>query len=672
MRFWQRNPTKPGRYNAGFTLIEVLIIAPIVILVISGFVALMIALIGDVLASREYGVMAYETQDALERIEQDTRLSTQFLATSGTLESPQGSNNNFTGTSAFAAASNTLILGSLTTDKNPADTTRKLVYYAGQPNPCGTSETYNRVLQSKVMYFLKDGSLWRRAVLPNYNTNVSPDDYTVCAAAWQRNTCSPNYSTGTRCQTNDTEVMKNVDTFSVKYLSSASSTTDLGGNNALSANALEITINGIKQVAGRTVTSGGTVRATKLNNIDVEIPAPSNPTVSGQILSSPTVVFSWAKVPLASSYVISYNINGGSWIDATTNSQTTSYSVAGSLGATVTLRVAARNSTGTSAYDTTAVVIPTWTNCSVIAPWLNFGSGFSEAAYAKSNDVVMLKGLVKSGAIGGVICKLPAGYRPTHRLVFQVSSGSNTPGRVDVYPNGDITMVTGNNGWLALDNINFVASGASYSFVDPSPPFSNGWTNYGGAEYSPLRYTKDPMGRSHLQGLVKSGVFTNPTAVTSLPATYAPPRNTIVPAASNSTFNLTDIATNIYAKGIDGATYYSLQSMFIANGYTGTWTPLPMSSGWVAFDAVSYPTPEYTKTPDGVVSVKGMIKSGTTTFGTTIGTLPAGYRPKEKQVILCVGNYAYCRVDVQVDGRITVEVVNATWTSLNFSFPAEQ
>src|SRR5258708_5983535 len=102
--------TLPNKNTEGFTLIEVLIIAPIVILAISGFVALMITMIGDSLATRDQNNLILETQDALDRIEQDTRLTTQFLATSMTMPSPQGSDSNFTGTAAFSST-NTLILG---------------------------------------------------------------------------------------------------------------------------------------------------------------------------------------------------------------------------------------------------------------------------------------------------------------------------------------------------------------------------------------------------------------------------------------------------------------------------------------------------------------------------------------------------------------------------------
>ena len=44
--------TKHAR-SQGFTLIEMLVIAPLVIITISGFVALMVSMVGDVLVTRD-------------------------------------------------------------------------------------------------------------------------------------------------------------------------------------------------------------------------------------------------------------------------------------------------------------------------------------------------------------------------------------------------------------------------------------------------------------------------------------------------------------------------------------------------------------------------------------------------------------------------------------------
>jgi competence protein ComGC len=252
------------RHSAGFTLVEMLVVAPVVILVIGAFVAVMTSIVGDVLLTRDRSAITFETQDALDRIEQDTRLATQFLTTTGTLASPQGSDSNFTGTAAFTNTGN-LILSTNATDKSPSEPTRQIVYRANQPNACGATQSFNVVLPVQIIYFVKSGSLWRRTVVPTYNTNATVDANTVCVAPWQRNTCSPPYTASARCQTNDTEIMQDVDTFDVKYYLNAGAATDLGDASAGNASTIEVTINGKKTTAGRQFTTSGVLQVDKLN-----------------------------------------------------------------------------------------------------------------------------------------------------------------------------------------------------------------------------------------------------------------------------------------------------------------------------------------------------------------------------------------------------------------------
>lgn len=90
--------------------------------------------------------------------------------------------------------------------------------------------------------------------------------------------------------------------------------------------------------------------------------------------------------------------------------------------------------------------------------WVNFGSGYATAAFRKEeNDVVRLRGMVKSGVVGTSIFLLPAGYRPAERLLFDTQSNSAV-GRIDVIEDGRVDVLTGNNAWISLSGITFVAS----------------------------------------------------------------------------------------------------------------------------------------------------------------------------------------------------------------------
>lgn len=256
-------PTNPRRAH-GFTLIEVLVISPILILTIGGFVYTLTTIVSDALAIRDTNTMIYDTQTALDRIEQDARLSIQFPASTSSLPSPQGSDSNFTGTAGFTAGSNVLIMSTLSTTSNPLDPARQVVYFAS-PNACGTSQVYNAPLITTVVYYVNNGSLYRRTIVPTWTTTAGANQ--VCASnVWQQNSCSPGYTNTTQCQTTDAKLMDNVQSFTTAYYGSAGSTTDLGAANAATATTIGATIVGNKTTAGQTVTNTATMRASKINN----------------------------------------------------------------------------------------------------------------------------------------------------------------------------------------------------------------------------------------------------------------------------------------------------------------------------------------------------------------------------------------------------------------------
>ncbi|HMH69873.1 MAG TPA: hypothetical protein VK502_00585, partial [Candidatus Saccharimonadales bacterium] len=353
---------------------------------------------------------------------------------------------------------------------------------------------------------------------------------------------------------------------------------------------------------------------------------------------------------------------------------TTTYTVNANRNDTVSVSIKAKNSTGTSPAGLAAATIPPWYACPLQNGWNDFGAQFAPASYTKTNtDIVMLKGIIKDGTTTGdtVVCTLPVGYRPTARIMFQVAS-NNGPARVDVFPTGEVAINFANNAWLALDTINFVASTASYPWTPL--PRSNGWLNFDSG-FSQIQSNIDSLGRVHVQGLLKSGTNTDPTTVATLPVGSQSPQFSFIPAAGGGgTFNYTVINNNrtISTKGVvNSPVWYSIQSMFYPASF-GSWNPLTLQNSWTLFDP-AYSTPQYAKGTDGIVKVKGMIKSGNTGAGIVIANLPVGYRPKETLLIHSVAWGAYARVDVQPNGDVTAQGVNSGWTSLDaITFIAEQ
>lgn len=250
------NHQKSGR--SGFTLVEILAIVPIVILVIAVLVGFLVTITGDAMMVRERSSMVYTTQDALNQIEQDIRISSGFLATTGTLTSPQGSNG---GTAAFSNPSEQLILTQYATVGSPNDASRSLAFYANRPNTCGNNHEYNETANSTIVYFLNGSDLHRRTIIDVSGTLC---DFTT-ADLWQVNTCAvePNKD---RCVARDSVLASDVDNFSVSYFLQPNSLSPIvspASTNEASTADVSITIS--RDVANETIEHTGSIRATRLN-----------------------------------------------------------------------------------------------------------------------------------------------------------------------------------------------------------------------------------------------------------------------------------------------------------------------------------------------------------------------------------------------------------------------
>lgn len=657
--------SNPAGKTSGFTLVEMLIVGPVALLVISGFIAMMVTMVGDVMVSYGRNGLTHDIQGSLDTIEQDVRLSTQFLTTTGTMPTPQGKDGSV---SAFTSTGGDLILGEIATDKSPLDPTRKFIYY-DTPNGCAdpAQQYKNRILFTTVMYTLRNGSLWRRTFVP------APGG-TLCDQPWQVNTCAPGYAaTDTQCKTNDTEVMKNVSTFTVTYYADGSSTTPIGAASASTASTVAVQINGQQTVAGRTLTATASVRATKLSDKDIALAPPAVPTVTAQPYNAAepgTGTFTWTANPLVT-FSVRYNINGGAWITAAESTQDSSIKLKASRADTITVQVAARNTTGSSGYGAGASrTIPSWDACSLQNSWANYGSPYARCGYTKTKDgIIILKGLIRipsstaPATSGQTLFTLPPGYRPSYRLIFHASSydTTNTYGvkaRVDVFPDGEVRIIDGNNNWVSLSDITFIPAGSLYSWSDVS--YQNSWINYGGS-FAPFQYTKDSTGRVHLQGLVKPDAGTASTTVTQLPAGYEPQQFLHLPDYRYDVKSIDENGT-VIVPNYTGA-YFAMQDMYYPVSFAD-WSNLTLQNSWVSYGSVNA-TPQYTRSSDCIVTVKGLIKSGTTGIAVVAATLPAGYRPSETLFFGGVTSTGYYRVQVEATGDIKLVYANATWSSLS-------
>tara|TARA_Y100001949_G_scaffold154125_1_gene141528 strand:- start:262 stop:1104 length:843 start_codon:yes stop_codon:yes gene_type:complete len=262
--------------SAGFTLIEMLVVAPIVILLIGTIIYAIVQLTGDALSERASAELINDVHSSLDRIESDTKVSGAFLATNNMpLTSPQGSDDSTANFTSVTAGDDALILNTFVTDANPNDPNRSLVYLANMPNSCASANLeQNQVMTMNTVYFTKVNAsdvneLWRRTLAVSGYTSRDCSGVTP----WQRPSCTPGLS-GTMCQAQDELLLSGVREFSIDYFNAASDTSPSA--NAQNSNTttrqtamdltdtIQVTLKAESTSAGRDIAQQGTIRVTRV------------------------------------------------------------------------------------------------------------------------------------------------------------------------------------------------------------------------------------------------------------------------------------------------------------------------------------------------------------------------------------------------------------------------
>lgn len=699
----------------GFTLVEMVVVAPIIILAIGAFIAVIINLTGEVLSSRGSNSLTYDVQDALNRIETDVKLSATTLATNsisltGTNQgfvadgqaTPGGSTVNFSNISTGGLPAS-LILNVLATNGNPLSDTTTYLYLKDTPNSCADPALYtkNTPLTTNVVYYIANDTLWRRTIMPqNYATAAN-----LCGGtSWQRPSCLPGY-TNSFCKTNDEKLIEGITPadFAVSYYTSASATTPIAaattGTDAARGIALQgaqmikVSLTAKKTIAGRDIQRSGTVQVTRLDTNASGIATDSTPTaapptapiITRSVYDGHRVRFTWSQVPTASSYDVSFSINGGAYTPVTSiDNNTRKLEVVSAWHSdSVTVRVAPRNAVGVStSVGTSTITIPVWAPLILKGSWSDFDSGWSSAAYTRlSSGLILIKGLIKNPtapAAGSVIATLPPDYRPEGGTIFYGTAldngGAAVSGRLDVALNGNITLASSHAtiSWISLNPIRFsVTAGVTPSVTRIFPTLEGTFTNSGGG-LAPVSYVKDSTGRVSIQGAVSNGVRADNTLIFKLPTSHIPPLVQHMPSRSSVYSPLgvgTIVAGNpgVYTKTTSSGTL-SLNTHFIPSSTATTWTNLSLVNGWVAHDAAVHPTAQYTITTDGsskIVTLRGLIRGGSATWNTAIATLPVAARPGKSIILSTTNTSEFTRIDIGSNGVILFLGSNNTWLSLD-------
>lgn len=280
MRFSRRRASA----SVGFTLVEMLVVAPIVILVITGMIALMINMTGNVLVSQARSQQILDNQQGLSQLESDIHTAVSFPATLP-MAAPFGPNNvsgtwNANSTSTITSnSSNALLISTYATSVNPRRSTNQnsLFYLNNSPNPCSSANRiYNSTYMVNVSYFIVNNTLYRRSFLPNIGANTpnatsGNAGQNICdfqdgsTIPWQQTSCANGYVGQNRCTTVDDTVATNVSSLTAKFFADASTTSPLSPGSQLSAQSVDLSLTSSTSIAGKTLTYTGNLSALSAN-----------------------------------------------------------------------------------------------------------------------------------------------------------------------------------------------------------------------------------------------------------------------------------------------------------------------------------------------------------------------------------------------------------------------
>lgn len=680
-----------------------LVVIPIVLLVIIGLIGGMISMIGDALTANGRVTTAYNIQDALNRIEGDTRVSIHFMSQFSYFNSPQGRDN---GTAPFQYSKGDLILTQQATTDSPYNTTRNLIYYNSQPASCDDTANVNgnRTLKARAIYFLDSSTrtLWRRTIVNpwvQYANGVTSAD-AVCSKPWQRSSCSPT-SSAAICQSKDEKILDNVDNFTVTYYQNDNTVT----NDPSLADIVGVRITSSTLAGGKTTSQTSEIRASRRNDVAADV-KPGLPTVAvlnanlAKDNNPMRASFQWSATN-AMAYVYQTKVGADSWSDPTTTTNN-SVGVDTTPGADVQIRVQAVNDTGTSDWFTfpTSTTTPNATDVRTSRfpyanvnidtdKWQCYNGSYACASFTRTNaGLVVVRGMIK--AADGVdlsnqnnvtIGVLPVGFRPHQTLMFPSLASGNTAAFTTVTTDGRIIYAKGSspNGWLSLDNIRFPAktdgsiTGAplSVNWVSPSyqkPSGSSvGWSNYsGGGGYGTTAFATDSMDRSYVYGLVTSPTPNNPPQYSSIAGTPTDfnvkngegdtyPNVLIGPTYQPSNYMIANSLVTYRLPSTISGPGSSLSAIYYRASASVTWNSPSLQNSWKNYGN-NYAPAGYTKSADNYVMFRGSIGSGTLTTGTTLFTLPRAYCPG-KTLVFDIAANKYGDVTAQnipVAGRVDV------------------
>lgn len=682
--------------SSGFTLVEVLIISPVVILFIGAFIGLLVSLTGESLVIRERNLAVYETQNALDDIETTVSQATGFLVnTNGiAISPPQGKNNTdaaFTNNNGVGEPE-TLIVKSAATTKRSNDPTRALIYMGS-----GACDSKNPMYEYLAIYFValdsdtadpNDKALYKRTIMPQFAACAAPRQKGSCEAS----TVAANSSV---CKATDEKLVSGVSTLDVSYYIGASATA-AADTEANSATDVSVNLSVTKKIAGNTVSNTGNTRTNSLNiqssngsgigGGGTVATAPANPAVQwtrNDLGPTPyRTTVTWGSIGNANNYTVKYRIGGGAEQNLTigqSSNPSANLDASARKQTVLLVDIVVNTDTGSFSYGPMPSItsIPRWNECSMQGGWQWYGAPYNTMGFTKTTrGAVGLKGLIKLGTVGAVTCTLPAGFAPEEHIMFEAPT-PNAAGndqdfaRVDIYPNGNIAIAAtpgSNNFWVSMDGIIFMTASGNPAWTAGS--YASPWYFYSYNDgYSNLKYYQDSLGRAWVQGLATGGAgYGSGQTMGWMSAAMTPQYGGLhIPTTADNRAAAVNInGSPAIASRPSFGSYTSTQYLYYS---IGGLPDLALYNGWYNY-LNGWSLAKCNKGTDDIVILQGLVAGGNPAAGGMAGVHGCGTTPGMSTgydaILPAWRNWERAaRVDLRPDNYLYPISVDTGWTSLD-------
>lgn len=240
----------------GFTLVELLIVAPILIL--SAFVTFgyLLDLYGQTIVNSAEVNLQLEAQNVLTTIQDDLLFSAGFGETlsSDEVSAVTDPNEPVDGWSAFTTPSTLIVIETALTAQRQ-DPNRDFVRrnFFG----CTSAKESNPRTYNNMVFFVEDGSLYRR-ILPSGNSA------TLCDTPWRERTC-PATTASDSCRA-DPKLTDKIQTFNITYINDQEQTIDLAnGGSPSEAEKIRIDITLVDRAYAQDISTSASITVKSLN-----------------------------------------------------------------------------------------------------------------------------------------------------------------------------------------------------------------------------------------------------------------------------------------------------------------------------------------------------------------------------------------------------------------------